>query len=71
MAELNPQNLSERELGRLLTAAIIPRAIGWISTVSADGIPNLGAVQLLHGGELLAAHRAILRRPAPHSRVSL
>ncbi len=49
MAELNPQNLSERELGRLLTAAIIPRAIGWISTVSADGIPNLAPFSFFTG----------------------
>ena len=49
MVELDPQDLSERELGRLLTAAIIPRAIGWISTVSANGIPNLAPFSFFTG----------------------
>lgn len=30
-----------RELYLLLTALVVPRPIGWVSTVSANGVPNL------------------------------
>lgn len=39
--EFNPEELDQRAIYKLLTGAIIPRPIGWISTVSEDGIPNL------------------------------
>lgn len=37
----DPEQLGPREAYRLLTSAIVPRPIGWISTLSPDGIPNL------------------------------
>ncbi len=39
--ELNPNTLSHQSLYKILTGAILPRPIGWISTLSADGVPNL------------------------------
>jgi flavin reductase (DIM6/NTAB) family NADH-FMN oxidoreductase RutF len=36
-----PEELSRRERYRLLTSLVIPRPIGWISTVSAEGVANL------------------------------
>lgn len=39
--EINPQDLPTREVYKLLTGSIVPRPIAWVSTVSADGIPNL------------------------------
>ena len=36
-----PETLPERQAYRLLISAVIPRPIGWISTLSSDGIPNL------------------------------
>lgn len=49
MADLNPNDLTEHALGRLLTAAITPRAIGWISTVSAEGVANLAPFSFFTG----------------------
>lgn len=36
-----PQDLSPKERYQLLTTLVVPRPIGWISTRSADGVPNL------------------------------
>jgi len=38
---LDPDDLSGRERYQLLTSLVVPRPIGWISTWSAPGIPNL------------------------------
>lgn len=37
----NPDDLPQSAIYKLLTGTIIPRPIGWISTVSKDGINNL------------------------------
>lgn len=39
--EVTPGAWPERELYQLMTALVIPRPIGWISTVSAAGVRNL------------------------------
>jgi flavin reductase (DIM6/NTAB) family NADH-FMN oxidoreductase RutF len=39
--DIIPSDLPEREVYKLLTGAIVPRAIAWVSSVSADGQPNL------------------------------
>lgn len=39
--EFNPDELDQKAIYKLLTGAVIPRPIGWISTISEDGIPNL------------------------------
>ena len=39
--EFDPQLIDQKATYKLLTGAVIPRPIGWISTVSAEGIPNL------------------------------
>ncbi len=39
--EINPSTLPHQSIYKLLTGAILPRPIGWISTVDADGRPNL------------------------------
>lgn len=39
--QLNPETLDHRSVYKLLTGVVIPRPIGWVSTLSHDGIPNL------------------------------
>ncbi|MBC7781606.1 MAG: flavin reductase family protein [Proteobacteria bacterium] len=39
--ELGPDTLSPREFYLLLTALVVPRPVGWISTVSAAGVRNV------------------------------
>lgn len=39
--EFDPQLIDQKATYKLLTGAVIPRPIGWISTVSKEGIPNL------------------------------
>lgn len=39
--QFDPQEIEQSAIYKLLTGAIIPRPIGWISTVSEDGIYNL------------------------------
>ncbi len=39
--EFDPQNLEQSAIYKLLTGAVIPRPIGWISSISEDGINNL------------------------------
>lgn len=39
--EINPNEIPHQSVYKLLTGSILPRPIGWISTVDADGKPNL------------------------------
>lgn len=39
--EINPQDLPDGEVYKLLTASIVPRPIAWVSTVDEKGNPNL------------------------------
>ena len=39
--EFDPQNLEQSAIYKLLTGAVIPRPIGWISSINEDGINNL------------------------------
>lgn len=39
--EFDPQNLEQSAIYKLLTGAVIPRPIGWISSISEDGVNNL------------------------------
>ena len=39
--EINPKDLEPKNAYKLLTGSIIPRPIGWVSTVSSTGIANL------------------------------
>ncbi|WP_442787047.1 flavin reductase family protein [Flavobacterium suncheonense] len=39
--DFDPQLIDQKATYKLLTGAVIPRPIGWISTISKDGIPNL------------------------------
>ncbi len=39
--ELNPESVPYTSVYKLMTGAILPRPIGWISTLSEDGVPNL------------------------------
>ncbi|MAS37192.1 MAG: hypothetical protein CL610_24540 [Anaerolineaceae bacterium] len=41
MVDLLPDSHPERDVYKLMTAAIVPRPIAWVSTVDTDGIPNL------------------------------
>lgn len=39
--EIDPQTLAPRDRHLLLTALVVPRPIGWISSLAADGAANL------------------------------
>ncbi len=39
--EINPNEIPHQSVYKLLTGSILPRPIGWISTVDANGRPNL------------------------------
>jgi flavin reductase (DIM6/NTAB) family NADH-FMN oxidoreductase RutF len=39
--QYNPQDLEQSAIYKLLTGIVIPRPIGWISTISENGINNL------------------------------
>ena len=39
--EINPNNLPHQSVYKLLTGTVLPRPIGWISTLDAHGRPNL------------------------------
>ena len=39
--ELDPKTISQQSMYKLMIGSIVPRPIGWISTVGADGVYNL------------------------------
>ena len=39
--EFDPSVIDKRQVYRLLTGAVVPRPIGWASTVSTKGVTNL------------------------------
>lgn len=39
--EYDPATIGRREVYRLLTGSVVPRPIGWASTISASGVTNL------------------------------
>jgi flavin reductase (DIM6/NTAB) family NADH-FMN oxidoreductase RutF len=41
MPEIDPADLPPREVYFVLTGAVVPRPIAWVSSLAADGTPNL------------------------------
>jgi flavin reductase (DIM6/NTAB) family NADH-FMN oxidoreductase RutF len=39
--EINPADLTHQSVYKILTGSILPRPIGWISTIDSNGRPNL------------------------------
>lgn len=39
--EIDPQETSQKNIYKILTGAVIPRPIGWVSSISEDGVLNL------------------------------
>ena len=39
--QFNPDELHQKEVYKLLTGLVVPRPIAWVSTINAEGIPNL------------------------------
>ncbi len=39
--QIDPAHTSQKDIYKILTGSVIPRPIGWISTISEHGIPNL------------------------------
>jgi flavin reductase (DIM6/NTAB) family NADH-FMN oxidoreductase RutF len=39
--QFDPASIEPRQVYRLLTGAVVPRPIGWASTVSKSGMTNL------------------------------
>jgi flavin reductase (DIM6/NTAB) family NADH-FMN oxidoreductase RutF len=44
-----PDDMPQREAYRLLMSSIVPRPIGWISSVSPDGTPNIAPYSFFNG----------------------
>jgi flavin reductase (DIM6/NTAB) family NADH-FMN oxidoreductase RutF len=49
MIELNPADMQQRDLYKLMIGAIVPRPIAWVSTVSPSGIYNLAPFSFFNG----------------------
>jgi len=47
--DLDPESLEVRDRYLLMIGAIQPRPIAWVSTVSADGVPNLAPFSFFTG----------------------
>jgi len=41
LLSIQPEEMAARDFYRLLTSLVVPRPIAWVSTVGADGTPNL------------------------------
>lgn len=39
--EINPKDLDTKAVYKLLTGSVVPRPIGWVSTISTTGVANL------------------------------
>jgi flavin reductase (DIM6/NTAB) family NADH-FMN oxidoreductase RutF len=39
--KIDPANTSQKDIYKILTGSVIPRPIGWVSSISEDGILNL------------------------------
>ena len=39
--QFDPKEIDQKAIYKLLTGIVIPRPIGWISSLSAEGVPNL------------------------------
>jgi len=46
---VDPRTLGDKESYALMTACLIPRPIGWASTLSAEGVPNLAPFSYFGG----------------------
>ncbi|WP_417357416.1 flavin reductase family protein [Flavobacterium sp.] len=38
---IDPLNITQSEVYKILSGSVIPRPIGWVSTISENGVPNL------------------------------
>lgn len=47
--EFNPKNITEEQMYKLMVSCIVPRPIGWISTVSGNGVYNLAPFSFFNG----------------------
>ena len=47
--ELDPQAIGTTASYKLLIGCVVPRPIAWVSTVAADGVPNLAPFSFFMG----------------------
>lgn len=47
--EFNPKTITEDQMYKLMLSCIVPRPIGWISTVSKNGVYNLAPFSFFNG----------------------
>ncbi len=65
---IDTRDLSGRQRYRLITSLVVPRPIGWISTRSPDGLPNLAPYSYfnaLSAGPMLVGASIGTRRDGP------
>lgn len=51
--QINLQDLDMREAYKLLTGVIVPRPIGWVSTLNRDGVRNLAPFSFFNGVSII------------------
>ncbi len=49
MKVIDPGDLTPREVYALMIATLVPRPIAWVSTISAEGVPNLAPFSFFSG----------------------
>lgn len=49
MKVIDPGDLTPREAYALMISTLVPRPIAWVSTLSADGVPNLAPFSFFNG----------------------
>ena len=47
--ELDPQTIGTAASYKLLIGCVVPRPIAWVSTIAADGVPNLAPFSFFMG----------------------
>lgn len=47
--QLDPQNLTQPDVYKVMTGVIVPRPIGWVSTVDPEGTYNLAPFSFFNG----------------------
>lgn len=49
MPSFRTSDLTKKQSYKLMTGSIVPRPIAWVSTISADGVPNLAPFSFFNG----------------------
>ena len=59
--EFDPAEIERREIYRLLTGSVVPRPIGWASTVSGKGVSDASTAAGRRPGGTAQVTRSVIR----------